>query len=248
MHNFLSLIPILLVFLFNSTEASARSVPDHSLFTKVLKHHVKDGFVDYTALKSDKRLATYVSQIQKTDVSSLPKNERLPFWINTYNAYMLKIILEHWPVKSVMDIAGGKAWDQEWVTIKGKKYSLNQIENKIVRPMGDARIHFALVCAAKGCPPLRSEAYTASKLGGQLNDQGKAFLRVGNGQSFNVEKKQAEVSSLFKWYAGDFGKKQKDLIRFLSAFAPSHAAKSMKSEPQSWDVKYTKYDWKINGR
>ena len=226
-----SIILLPLALLAFNLEAVAKTTPDHSLFTKVLKKHVKDGSVNYTSLMSDKRLGVYISQIQKTDVSSLSKNERMPFWINTYNAFMLKFVIDKWPVKSVMDIAGGKVWDQRWIEIKDKKYTLNQIENKIVRPMGDARIHFALVCAAKGCPPLRSEAYSASKLDAQLNDQGKAFLRVGNGQSFDANKKQAAVSRLFKWYAGDFGKTHKEMIKFLSAFAPSHATKSMKKNP-----------------
>ncbi len=247
MHKLILSLLVTATLLLLNTEASAKSTPDHSLFTKILKQHVKDGSVNYTALKSDKRLGTYISQIQNTNVSSLPKKERMPFWINTYNAFMLKFIIDKWPVKSVMDIAGGKVWDKKWIKIKGKKYTLNQIENKIVRPMGDARIHFALVCAAKGCPPLRSEAYTASKLNAQLNDQGKAFLRVGNGQSFDATKKRADISSLFKWYAVDFGKTDTDLIKFLSAFAPSHASKSMKNNAAKWSVLSTEYDWKING-
>ena len=131
----------------------------HDIFSQILADHVRDGWVDYRSLKNDARLDTYIMQLAGTNPDSIPsREEKLAFWINAYNAYTLKIITDNYPVKSIRDLNkglfGGSVWDQQLVTINGEKTTLNTIEHKIIRPLfNEPRIHFALVCAAKSCPP-----------------------------------------------------------------------------------------------
>lgn len=220
----------------------------HSDFTVVLKRHVRGGTVNYSKLKDDKGLSSYLSALSNSKPGALSGDEKKAFWINAYNAFTLKVIVNNWPVKSIRDINGGKVWDKKWIMIDSKTYSLNQIENEILRPMGDARVHYALVCAAKGCPPLRSDAYMPSTLSKQLDEQARQYVRRGPGHSYSVKTKTAKVSQLYKWYASDFGKGSVGLIKHLAQFSDLSIAKVMKQSPGAWKVEYVKYDWTINGR
>lgn len=164
---------------FLAAAASAQQI-HHALFTRVLSQHVVRGEVDYASLKDDKRFEDYIAALSKAKPGAIrDEKERLAFWINAYNAFTIKLILDHYPVKSIRDITQGEAgpWDIVWIEIGGKKFSLNQIEHEIIRKEFDEpRIHAALVCAAKSCPPLRSAAYTGSHLDAELNDNMIMFL------------------------------------------------------------------------
>ncbi len=141
---------------------------DHQLFTDILQKYVLNGLVDYKNLKNDNRLDKYLSQLSNTDPDKLKGNEKLAFWINAYNAFTLQIVIENYPIESITDLnTGGKiiayllgdtVWDKEFITINNKKYSLNDIEHKILRKMNEPRIHFAIVCASISCPELLNEA------------------------------------------------------------------------------------------
>jgi len=216
----------------------------------LLRDHVAHGSVDYTAMKADARLSRVVKELSSTPLSRMRMTPQaaMAFWINVYNVFTLKLICDNWPVKSIMDLDGGKVWDRKWISIDGQTYSLNQIENDVIRPMGDARIHFALVCAATSCPPLRNEAYVADKLDRQLDDQGRQFLGNKKLNRFSASDQTAKVSKIFEWYGADVGSTKADLIRFLAQYAPSSARSSMKAAPSGWKVSYLEYDWSINGR
>lgn len=234
----------LFVFLSLSVAAAPSDIDD------LLKTHVTNGSVDYTALKKDPQLSAVVKELSNTPLSRIRQTPQsaMAFWINVYNIFTLKLITDNWPVKSIMDLDNGKVWDRKWILIDGKTYSLNQIENEIIRPMGDPRIHFALVCAATSCPPLRNEAYTADKLDKQLDDQGRTFIGNKKLNRFSSSDQRAKVSKIFEWYGADFGSTSADLIRFLAPYAPSAARSSMKAAPSGWKVSYLPYDWSINGR
>ena len=240
------LVALLVVTLLSPIAASA--APEHADLTAILKAHVSNGMVNYSKLKEDGRLDDYLKKLQSTKTGSLKGKSKMAFWINAYNAFTLKLIVDNWPVKSIRDLEGGKVWDKKWIKIDGKTYSLNHIENKIIRPIGDARIHYALVCAAKGCPPLRNEAYEAGALSRQLTEQAKSFVRNGSGHDFSSETKTAKLSQLYKWYASDFGKGTAGLIKHVAQYAPSKVAKAMRASTNSWKVEYVNYDWSINGK
>ncbi len=152
-------------------------------FDPILKKHVVDGRVDYRGLKADSQLLeTYLQQagaVPESEFNTWAEKQQLAFLINLYNAATLQLVVDHYPVKSIKKIKHRfkGPWDQPVVPMFGKKISLNTLEHKIIRPTyKEPRVHMALVCAAKGCPILRSEAYTAERLDEQLDNQSHRYL------------------------------------------------------------------------
>lgn len=218
-------------------EIPATGPPDHAAFDALLRAHVNDnGMVDYAKLKNNEdQLDAYL----RTLAADAPdgrwnRNEKLAYWINAYNAFTLKLILDHYPVKSITNIDGGKPWAKKWIELEGDTYSLNQIEHDIIRPrFNEPRIHFALVCAAKSCPPLANRAYTAKNLDRMLITQTRAFLR--NPEFNQTSGETLRVSKLFDWYAEDFG----DVKTYLNQYLPTPVAADA-------ELRFMDYDWNLN--
>jgi len=207
----------------------------------ILKKYVANGRVDYQGLHADvKPLADYLKQAGKVPESEFKawgEKQRLAFLINVYNASTLQLIVDHYPVKSIKKAKRGfkGPWDQPVVPLFGKKITLNELEHKIIRPQyHEPRAHMALVCAAKGCPILRSEAYTAERLDEQLDDQSRLYLSTPAGLVINRKKGTASISAIFKWYGGDFAS--------VPAFIEKHSDESIKG----LKIKYLSYDWSLN--
>lgn len=221
---------------------------DHSIFDSLLKQYVDtNGNVDYTSLlkesdQLDKYLALLSSNAPNDEHWS--KEDQLAYWINAYNAYTIKLILNNYPLESIKDIGSNiqvpfvnTPWDIKFIEIAGKTYDLNNIEHNIIRKNFDEpRIHFALVCASFSCPRLRGEAYIGSKIDEQLTDQTKNFLEDSNKNIISED--EIRVSKLFNWYKGDFTKGQK-LIEFLNKYAPVTINSNA-------TVKHMNYDWSLN--
>lgn len=249
---------IVLTLFFLLTTGVLFGADAHTLFTEILEDYVKDGHVNYKALKGDVRLDSYLKQLEGSNPDRLPgKNAKLAFWMNAYNAYTLKVIVDNYPVKSINDLHGGglvfgtilgtTVWDSKFIKINGKKYSLNMIEHEIIRPVfQDSRIHFALVCAAFSCPPLRSEAYEANRVDAQLDDQAVTFLQDKTRNRFDVDRKKAELSEILNWYRGDFGNDNRQLLLSIVKYLPSPAAASIKRDPGKWNVSNLPYNWDLN--
>lgn len=222
-----------------------RAIVDHSLFTAVLRDHVVDGFVDYHAVKNDKRFGEYLKRLSRVKPSDITDDrERLAFWINAYNAFTIQLILDHYPVKSILDIRRGdtNAWDIVWIDIGGEKFSLNQIEHDIIRKQFDEpRIHMALVCAAVSCPPLRSEAYTGGLLDAQLDDNTKVFLRDTSKNRFDSGTGTLHLSQLFQWYGEDFVAKSGSSEQFVLNVLGINP-----DTPPT--ISYLPYDWNLNSK
>ena len=253
------LVLVLLVITMQNTlvnrvsaeEISNSASIDHSLFSEVLSDHVENGVVNYKAIKEDSRFFEYIEKLKNTVPDSMAKHDRLAFWINVYNAFIIKVVVDKYPIKSIMSkfkYALKKSnFHKKSITINGIQYSLNDVENDIIRPMGDPRIHFAIVCAAKSCPPLRSEAYEPEILDKQLDDQGKVFLSQTDKNKVNFDKKELKVSKIFDWFKDDFKKDDKDVNDYIIHYLPAEdAAKIKKIGLESFKIKYTKYDWKLN--
>lgn len=215
------------------------SIPNHKAFDALLSKYVSaSGNVDYKGLKaSEAKLDGYLKGLESLKPSSSWGNEeQLAFWINAYNAYTIKLILNNYPVKSITDLHGGKPWDHKWINLDGKKLSLNNIENDIIRPVfKDPRIHFAVNCAAKSCPTLLNKAFTAGNLERQLESQTKKFI---NNTAFNsLGKKSITISKIFDWYGKDFGD--------IGAFVSRYADQTVKPDAK---VNFNEYDWALNGK
>jgi hypothetical protein len=210
---------------------------NHDMLNNLLVKHVSSsGKVDYKSFKTDEsKLDTYLKTLEDTPLSSSwSRAKQMAYYINAYNAATIKLILKNWPVKSITDLHGGKPWDVKWVKLGGKTYSLNAIENDILRPKyNDARIHFAVNCAAKSCPPLLNKAWTESNLNQLLDQQARLFI---NNVSYNLlSVNSVEISKIFDWYAADFG----DITDYLNKYTKTEINDNAK-------VTYKEYNWALN--
>jgi len=227
---------------------------DHALFDRVLKEHVDDaGWVDYAAIKSDPAsLDTYIASLEQAPFDDLGRNEKLALLINAYNAFTLRLIVDHYPVNSILDISADKRWkDVRW-RIGKHTWSLNQIEHEQIRPMFlEPRIHFALVCAAVSCPILRNEAYTADRIDEQLADQMRythTHPRWYRFISADATEDEAAVhlTSLYKWYASDFKQVADSLLHYVAAYRPNDEIADRLKDGQTLRIKWIEYDWSLN--
>jgi len=211
----------------------------HEAFDKLLKAHVSStGVVDYAGFKSDvSSLNSYIEQLREHPAQgSWSKDEQLAYWINAYNAHTIKLILDNYPVKSIKDINNGEPWDKSWIKLGDKTYSLNNIENDIIRPtFKEPRIHFAVNCAAKSCPPLHNGAWTAENLESNLESSAKKFI---NNNNYNqITASSAKISSIFDWYAKDFG----DVKAYINKYSNTKLNSGAK-------IGFTDYNWNLNGK
>lgn len=227
----------------------------HARWTRLLKSHTVEApgpatNIRYAALKaSPAELDAYLtelSSVKATDFAKWPRDQRLAFLLNAYNAFTVKIVVDHYPVKSIKDIGGllGSPWKRKFVPLLGRTISLDDLEHVWIRPEYDEpRIHFAVVCASVGCPRLQREAFRATDLDAQLATATREFL--GDRRWNRVTPKAVEVSSIFKWYGSDWGD-SKALRTFLATGLEL-------SDPIRKDflageipLKFTSYDWSLN--
>lgn len=209
---------------------------DINVYQQLLTKYVdQNGKVNYNGLKKDiALLEKYTNSLSDDPIFETGnKKEKLALWINTYNAYTLLLVTKNYPVQSIKDVYNGKPWDEIWIRIGKKKYSLNQIENDVIRPQFDEpRIHFVLNCAAKSCPLLLNKALTAQNLESSMALATKNFIRSAENE---LSEKKVNLSSVFDWYREDFG----NVISFLNQYAPIKIAPNAK-------ISYKKYDWSLN--
>ena len=182
---------------------------DHGQFDALLRKHVgSGGWVDYAGLAGDAaKLDQYLAAVRRAPLDKLGRNERLALLINAHNAFTLKLILEHWndgKLQSIKEIPAQQRWDAVRWNVGGYTWSLNQIEHEQVRPkFREPRIHFALVCAAVGCPPLRSEAYTGARLDEQLADQAKYVHTHDRWFRYERGADSVALTRLYDWFGDD---------------------------------------------
>ena len=236
--------------------ARAAATFDHGAFDALLKAHVVKGMVDYDAFRKAAEFPRYLDALARADVASLPDPERLAFWINVYNAYTIQLIVSHDERESIRNInktLGVKAhgpWRERLVKAGGQVYHLDNVEHDIIRKQfKEPRIHFALVCAAMACPPLRSEAYTGARLEAQLADQAKVFLLESPTKN-RVDLRTGTVygSMIYvKYYPEDFGSTPAAIGRYLAAFYPDGPAKTL-LRSGSFKLVETEYDWTLNSQ
>jgi hypothetical protein len=219
---------------------------DHSRYDAVLKAHVKNGRVDYKAISNSENFKTYLDAIQGANPNALStREEKLAFWINAYNAMTISFINRNPDVKSIRDIKPN-VWKEQKFFIGGKSYTLDEIEHKIIiGELKEIRAHFVLVCAAKSCPILRSEAYTPSKISKQIDEQAKAFLNNPQRNRFDAETKTLYLSKIFEWYKDDFAKAGGSVQKFIEPYLAKERDKAllMQSDVR---IEYLDYDWSLN--
>jgi len=228
----------------------------HKAFDTLLKTYVRNGRVDYAALKADSRkLALYLqslSSVSLQEFESLSEKDQIAFLINAYNAFTLDLILRHYPVKSIGDIGGpirmvnlarGTPWKKYTFDLLGEKRNLDWIEHgKLRKDYNEPRIHFAINCASIGCPHLRSEAYTGSQLESQLRSATLDFLRDREKNYYDPKSNTLYLSKIFEWFEEDFIRNSGSILEFLKKQDPNFG--NWKGNPK---IRYTDYDWNLNG-
>lgn len=248
------LVPVffatLLLFSFSCRvgdyQSSSRPV-SHSIWDSLLHQNVtENGQVNYRGIIADSsRFKAYLNLLSTNhpNEKNWSREEQMAYWINAYNAYTVKMIVDHYPVLSIKDIKNGipfvnTVWDIKFIQIEDASYDLNNIEHGILRPKyAEPRIHFAVNCASVSCPRLRNEAFTADKLEEQLTDQARYFLS-NPGKNKISEAGNAELSKIFSWFKGDFTKSG-TLIEFINQYS------EVKLDPKA-NLSYLDYDWTLN--
>jgi hypothetical protein len=219
----------------------------HEAFTEILQTYVdENGLVDYARLQHDSATLNSFLNLLSTHHPNDKKwteSEQLAYWINAYNAFTLQLIIRNYPIKSIKDLTAVtipfviSPWDKDFINIEGHRYTLNDIEHGIIRAhFNQPMIHFGLVCAAKSCPKLRTEAYTADEVDAQLSEQANDFI---NDQMRNITSTgNPQISKIFQWYKGDFTDSA-SLAEYLNQFSEDSIASDA-------DIDYMDYNWELN--
>jgi hypothetical protein len=248
-------VAFLISFLFSTTLPAATAMAEDQdktpLYGQLLQQYVTDGWVDYIGFKKEEaQLDSYLDYLAKTDPEQMEEKDRFAFYINVYNAYTIKLILTNFengkPLASIKDIGSffSKPWSIKFVNVGGKMYTLDNIEHDILRPtFKDARIHFAVNCASKSCPPLISVPYSGTNLDQQLDASTIAF--INNEQENRLVGNTLHISSIFKWFKEDF---HNNPIGFFEKYANGKLKKELTSQKDQIKVKYLRYDWSLNGK
>jgi hypothetical protein len=222
---------------------------DHRAWDGLLRQFVRHGEVDYPGLMAHRDvLDGYLNRVATADPSAWPREEQMAFWINAYNALMVQLVLEHWPLESVLEVGRllgiipTASIFREKRRVAGLSRSLDDIEHRVLRGRyGDPRIHAAVNCASMSCPPLRGEAYLGDRLDAQLEDAMRHFI---HDESRNrVFDTPPQLSAIFKWYGKDFetgGGTVWDYVRgWLTEEERSRVA--VRTRPG-----FLSYDWALN--
>lgn len=233
--------------------------PAHAAWTRILAAHVEHGLVDYEGIAARDRgaLDAYLATLAGTclaDYEAWPREARIAFWLNAYNAATVRLVLDEWPLESIRDVGWlpGAAFRRPVLVMRGLgrgRMSLDDVEHGTLRrdpALFDARIHFALVCAARSCPPLRSEAYRGDDLGAQLDDQGRRFLRDRTKNRWEPATRTLRLSRIFDWFREDFERAAGSPVAFAARYLPAKDAAAVEVGPVT--VEHVDYDWSLNGR
>lgn len=229
---------------------------DHSALDAVLRTYVDpNGLVDYEGLQASGALTPYLQALAATDPSQLSEDAQFAFWMNAYNALTLKLIADNYPTRSILRLTPvgyiipkvTSPFDVDVGYVGGEIRTLTEIEHEILRvQFDDPRLHFAIVCAAMSCPPLRTEAYVPERLDDQLADQGRTFLHDRSRNAVPVDAETIRISKIFRWFEEDFADDEAGLQRFLASYF--EGAVREKLEAGAYEVGYTDYDWTLNAQ
>jgi hypothetical protein len=217
--------------------------PDVRAFDALLRANVRAGVVDYPGFQASPAFRAYVTGLAKP-VRFSGRSDELAYYINAYNALAIEGILAGLSPSTLLGRARYfklKAWP-----LAGRDITLDDLEHKVIRPLGEPRIHFAIICASKSCPVLRSEAYAAASLDSQLDEQARVFVNDPSRNRFDKATRTARLSEIFKWFDEDFrasaGSTQKYIARYV---ADPEVAQGLAAD--GYRVEWIDYDWSLNG-
>lgn len=215
----------------------------HDLLSAALQDRVRKGRVDYRGIKSDTRFSRYLDQLKNAKPDTFKsREEQIAFWINAYNAAVIEGVIGRYPVKNLKD--GPQFYKKKEHVIGGKTWSLDEIEKEVlIARFREPSLHFVLVGGATSSPLLPSKAYSAVLLYDQLDAATKSFLNDSSRNRYDLKKRTAHLSSLFKWHRDDFGG-QEGVLDYISKYVSGDVKKMLHSD--GLRVTYQKYDWSLN--
>lgn len=253
------LLSILLFTLSVGTARADNFDHQHTQWNEILTRHVDvdrgASRVDYRGIQRNQAVLNhYLEELEAVSLGeyrSWSQSQRLAFLINAYNAFTVKLIVDNYPVGSIKDLGGwlSSPWKKKFFTLLGEKKHLDNIELDIIREdFDEPRVHFALNCAAVGCPALRREAFVADRLDEQLEEATRAFLTDERRNRYHPESKRLELSSLFRWYHKDFEEKYGSIEEFVASriTTASRAQEVIRNEKVK--IIYLDYDWSLNDK
>ena len=221
---------------------------DNSIYTNLLSRYLKKNRVDYDGFKREEALLDrYLSILSATNVDRLSHNERFAFYINAYNAFTIKLILTKYPgINSIKEIGSffSNPWSIKFISLDRQTVSLDTIEHEFLRPIfKDTRIHFAINCASKGCPPLLNQPYEGETLEAQLNTMTRTF--INDPKRTFLKDNTLFVSKIFKWFEEDFNGAP---LLFIRQYADDEFKKKLDRIGPKIKLSYLDYDWTLNRR
>ena len=227
---------------------------DHTLWDDFLKKNLilTDGYpgrINYEKTSTADRLQlnSYLQASYKIKINSYNRAEQFAFWVNLYNAFTVNLILDNYPVKSIKDISpsffGGGPWKAKLLNVDAQEISLNDIEHRILRPIWqDPRIHYAVNCAALGCPSLQARALSVTNRDDYLNTGARNFINSPQGVTLTED--VVSISKIYDWFIEDFGGTEEAVLIHLSTYAKPKLAAKLKSINK---INSVFYDWNLNG-
>lgn len=242
-------------------DATAYGKVQEDAYSTLLEKYVDpDRLVRYSLWRSSDQdivtLKSILSAMALADTKTMPSDEKKAFYINAYNAMTLDLILSHYDEtlggtgspypteRSIKNIGSlnDKVWDFYKWKISGQSVSLNDVENKILRPMGDARIHFSIVCASKGCPPILNRSFNAQNINQLLDQLSDNFVNSGRNTKIDIEKNEVRTSHILDWFAQDFINTFGSVKNFIAKFNRT----ATPDQIQGMKIRYDAYDWLLN--
>ena len=246
-------LAISILFLIGGSGYAAAADFDHSLFDQVLKAYVDgQGRVDYNGIADYQPFKVYMDSLKDAQTDSMSRDEQLAFWINAYNAVTIDKVIKWKPKKSVRETflpgvwTGTKFFTSREHTVAGRKVSPDDIEHEILRKqLKEPRIHFAIICASSGCPPLPRFAYTGANVQAKLEEETRKYINSERGTRIDKAKNQLYLSKLFDWFAGDFEYASGSVLDYIKAYIDKSALAFLEQNPE---IKWLEYDWALNAQ
>ena len=269
-------VPLLSILFLLGIVGSATAAPEAELWerwtahdpqsTASIDHRVWDNFlrknlrtspddinrISYGAVSraAAHKLANYIAELSAVPISRHNRQEQLAYWINFYNALTVKIVLDHYPVESIMDIGISPGlfsvgpWGKKLVEVEGEMLSLDDIEHRILRPIWrDARVHYAVNCASYGCPDLSGQAFTSDSVHKMLDVAAREYINSDRGVL--IEDGDLYVSNIYEWFKDDFGGSDAGVIAHLREFAEPGLVAKLADKSK---IRDGFYDWALNDR
>jgi hypothetical protein len=226
---------------------------DHSRFDRVLKTYVNDqGLVDYNGIAGDQAFKAYMESLESASLDAMSRDAQLAFWLNAYNAVTIDKVVKWKPKKSVRETLIPGVWTSTKFfttrehTVAGERLSQDDIEHEILRKQfKDPRVHFAIICASSGCPPLPRFAYTEENVQIKLEEEARQYINSDRGTRLDLAENTLYLSKLFDWFIADFESKSGSVLDFLKSYLDEKTLAFLERNPK---IAYINYDWSLNAQ